>query len=759
MIRCAVLGVAGRERSADALVLCQDLERMIVNSKPGMPVRVVFEEITDVKTVMGWWYHPESAERRSAFTATAYDYLFIAEDREVVTQFPELFFEGAQQSRRRFPERKTRVMILMTDSAGSSGSGDSNIAGLTELTYRVADGCGIEVVPAALAWQDVTRHHILPSRSLLKRRANSFLAAAAIWCQISGEAVPKASLTTDFVVRKTAELMARSARDAVTAASRRRHYGRPFEGIVRMHDRERLQYLYYHAGGTANPSLPDALRFITAAQGGFVEQYSTADWFESGFDRFAYPLDLVCGSLQEMEPLLDRNRYTSTEFPSPKMPRTVSAVYNRNPPGDANGELTLRSLENLLMDGYNFARDNGLVFIPYQIAWARLWSVNPDYVKPAPGKTTNDWLNYMLAGMMHTALTGGYHEPPERNIPVHYNDSHPRGYHRIAARTGWQCMRQLSTLKMSRNTIISSRGGWNIDGANPGFVRIRLLEPPLAPVRVLCAPSDPAALALSQSVFEFDSSNFDIEQVVRCSAATGESNLFCDLLISAVSDDGDIDGVSTKHTFLVNSANGGKSGFVFSTDSVTLADKSFVTLKPEVRPVDLVFVSVMQNGVETASLCFSPEYYAEHPICLFPDRNAIAAGGCEVVLKTKSRDSRFDGIERHYAFRLDYGGMDVPDLRVVAPEHNARIDGPAFVSAEAVVSGAQGAFELSLYCGRKRLATAQAAVLKSGVEMGPPLSRLGAGVYPLWAALRLQNGAVISSPVTRFEIVLQEAKE
>lgn len=755
VIRCAILGVGGKDMQVDNAQTCVDLEQMIKNSNPGMPVRVMFEEITLTKTIMGWWYHPDAKEQRNAFVSASYDFVFLAENKTIVSRFPELFFEGVRISRNRFSRRKTNVMLLMMDSPPASSVRDSSVHKLTELTYRVADGCGVKVVPTALAWQDVMKHHILPGKSLLKMRANSFLAASAIWCRISGDRVPRSSLTTGWVVKKTASLMARSARDAVNLALSRRHYSGPYRGVTRMESRVQERYMIYYAGTTANPALQDALGGVLDSAGHIAVQYSPADWYAEGFDRHSAPLDLICGSMQEMEPLLDESRYSSMEFVPENLPEPFKVVYRRNPANDESGEQTLRNLEELLMDGYRFARKNKLVFIPFQVAWARLWSINAAYVKEASGRSSNDWLNYMLANMINSSLTGCYQIPPDRDKPHHYNKDHPRGFYSIAVRTGWQCMRQLSELKMNRNSLVTSRRGRYIDKSTPGFISLRLLEPPRETVRVLCEPAQPNILSLSGNVFEFNSDNFNIEQSIRCTVVGGEESYKCDVLINALSDDKDIDGVSTKIRFLLNHTEAQPSGFSFNKSRVTLADKSFVMLKPSVQPFDFVNVQILQHGVETASVTFSPEYYDSYPVCLFPVAKALAAGKSELVVKASSGDKRFDGYKKRFVFDLDYPDLKLPDVKVISPKADARIAGPAFVTAEAAAGDVKGPCKISLFCGKKRLGVEQGRSIKAGVEMGPPLSRLGAGEYPVWAALRLGDGLVISSPVSMFRVATE----
>jgi hypothetical protein len=752
VIRCLVLAAPSEEQHEDFKLICQDLKQMINGSKPDMPVRVSFEEITGTRTLMGWWYHPDSADQRTTLSSTAYDYIFIAENKRVVTEYPEIFFEGVRLISNHLSQQKTQMMMLMLDLPPSSNEYDNGEDKLTEITYRVADGCGLKVIPAVWAWRNAVRYHVLPKHSLLRKRANCFLSAASIWCHITSRSVPKAAVVTDWVVKKTAAALALAAEDAVDKALLLKHYSRPFKGIVRTDDRARLRYLFYHAGSRSNEALQHALGFFSVSDGKAAEQYSSADWYEYGFDRHACPLDLVCGSIQEMEPLTEEQRYTSIEFVPPELPQPLKVVYNRNPANDDTNEKTLQNLENLLMQGIDFAKKHEMVFIPYQIAWARLWSMNPDYVKSREDKAGNNQLNYMLAGMIYTALTGNYIEPPKINIPLYYGEEQPGGFHRIVSRTGWQCMRQLSTLKVCGNALVSVGSGSLIDRSNPAFVRIRLLEPPQAPVKIMCAATVRDKVRLSQQEFAFDPSNFDIEQVLRCASVSSDTNIFCDLLLSAVSSDSDIDGISRKHTFLINQFQTGSATFSFNTNRVSLSDKSYVNLLPDIRPMDLVYVDIVQNDVETSSLCFSPEYYQPHPICLFPDAQAIESGICDLTVRASSRDRRFDGYEKRYRFQLDYGKIKIPLVNVDDPADNSVFQGPAFVSASASVQSTEIPVELSLYCGRKLLGRANTSSLQAAVEIGAPLSRLSRGEYPLWAAVRLKNGMVVSSEINRFKI-------
>jgi len=747
VIRCAVLSAIEPKDGINLTFVCSDLEGMIRASAPGMPVKVTLEPIKESRTIFGWWYHPASSAARVRLRDAAYDFVFLAEKESIVTGYPELFFEGVYTTVNHLSRRKTSVMLLMAESQPSESFRDKSILNLAELTYRVGDGCSIGVVPAAFAWNNVLRHNILTGDSLLKSRAYSFLAAASIWSQVSGGKVPKGALATDWVVRKTASAMADSARNAAVDALRKKHYSGPFQGVVRIEQRMQQRYMLYQPGAAVNPDLQLGLEHIFNAAGQEVFQRSTADWYSEGFDRHSAAFDLVYGTVREMELFQDQRKYTSTEYISSNMPESLRAVYNRNMTSDKDELLTLRTLENLLIDGYDFARKHNCVFIPYQIAWARALSADPAYARPAPGKASNDWTSFMLANMIYTALTGSFQLPSQREKPHLYNEEHPRGYHAACARIGWQCMRQLSDLNSRRNTVIAGSESWFVDQTNPGFLSLRLLEPPRENVRVLCEPAAPGTITLSRNLLEFTPENYNIEQTIRCTATGAEANRFCAVLVKAESRDVNIDGALAQRTFLLNYDEKMSVGFTPSPTELTLKDQSYFMLKPDARPVDVVHLQVYQNGVETAAVYFSPNFYDNYPLCLFPTREALLQGECRVTLRAASKDRRFNNFEQELVFKIKTGGVDLPDIRLVAPPAGIAVRGPAFVTADAVVEGTLEPCELSLFCGKKRLGLVSGPRLQSPVEMGPPQSRLPAGTYPLWAAVRLQNGLVVATGV------------
>ena len=756
-IRVAVLSKPQPTANVDASLVASDLEGMLKATRSGKPVRVTFEPITQNRTLLGWWYNPDVTADRTRLLAGNYDFLLLCESDDIVRGYPELFFEGVRAISAGVAEKGARTALVLL-SKPSPTFRDKRVLALADTAYRVGDGCGVDVIPAAFGWTEALSHNRITGDSPIKTRANTYLIAAAICCKLTGAKVPRAALETDWTTKKTADVLAVSAYDAVQKARYERHYSGPFNGVVRVEPHIKKRLKFFVPNTAATDPVRQNLQFILDAA--FQDWFwkTPEDWYVDGFDRYSSAFDLVYSDTRQMDAYLDAENYTSDSAVATNQPPPCVAVFARNPEGGGQGTNVLRNLESVLIDGYDYAKSKNLVFIPYQIAWARVWKVNPALVEENSAEHTNDWLSYMLANMVYTLVTGRYLPTPEKPKPHIANTDHPHGYHETCARIGYDTMIQLSRLNASFNSLLMRTQTYRIEAENPGFVSIRLLNRPAADVRVLCATDVPGASSLSRDALLFTPDTFDIEQTLRILPATNSPSLFIHLMASARSDDKMIDGANDTRPFLLNFDERQKVAFSFSRDSVSPETGYDALIKPLQHPADIVCASILQHGVVTEELYFSNDHCQPVPVRLYPTAADYQTGSLRVTVRTSSSDRRFNGRQFEFAFRVSSGGAVVPDVRVKAPADESVLSGPAFVTAQADASPAAGVSEVAVYLGQKRLGKAAAPTCSVAVEKGPPQSRLGEGTYGLWSSATTSGGLVVASLPIHFR-VREDAKK
>jgi len=751
MIRLALVSARVQAGGIDMGVVGQDLADAVQAAKGRVPVRVVVEPLDKTRTLLGWWYHPETRASRAKLLAGNNDFLLLTESEEIVRDYPELHFEGVRVITEAFAAKGTRVVLAPVAKPASTFR-DTRASAVAEIAYRVADGCGVAVVPAAFAWIEALARNRIAGDSPVKFRAYAYLTAASLYCELDDARFPKGALQTDWTTKKTAEALATSARDAMLRARTEKHYTGPFQGVVRITPRIKKRLNIYVPNTAEDDPVRVNLQYILDAAFQSWFWRTPADWYAAGFDRNASAFDLVYADTRQMDSFLDPENYTSYPGAATNLPPPCLAVFRRNPEGDAKGEGVLRGLETVLLEGYDYARNRGLVFIPYQVAWARAWQENRALVEEAAPGRGNDWLSYMLANMLYTLVTDRYQPPPEKEKPHLANPDHPRGFHDRCARIGFDTVRQLSTLTARRNAVVLRTETYRVDADNPGFASVRLLNRPDKDVRVYCATDRPGVAALSSDVLLFRPENYDIEQSVRVLPATNSPTLFVNFMVGARSEDPGIDGASDVRPFLFNLDESEHAAMRFARDSVSPEIGFEVPLGPIQRPTDLVCASVMQHGQVTEELYFSHDVYAPRAVRLYPDAEDYRRGLLHVTVLTRSDDRRFSGRQYEFEFRVSAQSGRIPQIRLTAPASGAVLDGPAFVTARAEADPANGVAEVAIFLGPKCLGRAAGAACSAAVEMGPPQSRLPCGDHTLWAAARTADGLVVASAPHAFKV-------
>ncbi|MBQ7190242.1 MAG: hypothetical protein IJR99_12600 [Kiritimatiellae bacterium] len=743
MIRVSLVSVPHLSGGLLAKDIGSDLERMI-KSATKKPVRVAVEPVESAKSLMGWWYAPKSAEAKNRVFTSSTDFLIVTEDDTIVLNYPEFFFEGVRCLSDEAKKLQIRTALLLTAKPGTTFR-DKRVGSVAEIVYRVGDGCGIEVIPAAYGWIQTMQRNRMRGNSPVKARASSFLAAAGIWSAIAGTAAEGIALEVDWTTKDLTRDLARSALEAVEIEREKSHYKGPFEGTVRIDPRIRKRLKIF----LPNTAEDDPLRqsFSCILDAAHLDSFwrTPADWYRDGFDRYSTCFDLVFGDVAQVDQYLNTSLYTS--FPSvPKgIPDPVVAVYPRIPLGTNETVLTLQNLEAFLFNGYDSAKANGIALVPYPLAWARAHQQNPALTKPEQDGKSNDWLNYLLASMFYTCVSGRYQPPSDREKPHFANQNHPHGFFEQCARIGYDTMIQLSSLRTARNTLILRSDTYRVAKDKPGFASIRLLDKPAAEVHVLCATDQPGLANLSRDELVFTPENFDIEQTVRIDPATNTPTLFTSFMASAQSTDPLINGRSDARPLVLNYDEHQTGKLSFDRDEVSPTTGFTVRLRADVSPTDMVRTDIRQNAMLEQERYLVPEFPDGVSFQLHPTADDYRNGFIKITVRLSSNDLRFHGQAVEKTFRLSSDGMKLPTVRLTEPLLAKPIQGPAFVTARAESDTQSGVRRLSLFLGQKGLASANSTVCTAAVENGPPMTRLPSGVYSLWAEVESTNGTVVAT--------------
>lgn len=751
LIRLAILSTPLQAGGIDAAAICTDLELIVKASKPGKPARVVHEAVTQNKTLMGWWYHPDSRSARAELLAGQFDHIILAEHEDIIRNYPEFFFEGVRAISQAARKKKTEVALMLLVKPGNSIR-DTRVNAVADMVYRVADGCGIDVIPSAFGWQEALSRNRISGDSSVKIRANAFLAAATLYCQLTNSRFPRNALETYWTTKPTAEALVLSAREAIDKARAKRHYAGAFSGTVRIEPHVTKEIYLYSMTPAEDDALRQNLLYVFDAANHNVFWKSPNDWYHFGFDRHAVPFDLVFGDMQQMGFYHDATAYSSTQKAQTNIPPPCATVFVRNPEGDLSGESTLRQMESLLLSGYDFAKNNGLIFIPYQIAWARAQQTDAKLTELAEQTRSNDWLAYMLANMISTVRTGRYQPPTEKPKPRSLNADHPRGYHETCARIGHDTITQLATLSAAANTLLLRSDNYHISTENAGFASIRLLERPSREVRVFCAANIPNVVALSKETLIFTPENFDIEQTVRILPITNTPNVFLTFMANTQSEDKTSDSKNDSRPFLANFNEHEKGSIVLSNRRVAPSNGFTLDFLAEPRPTALICAKVYQHGHMTEEVYLTSLHYTGIPVRIFPTREDYAKGRLDLSVKTFSADKRFNEKTFRFDIELSSDGLPVPDVTISEPISGAVFDCPTFLTASAEVEKGTGAHSLGIFLGSKLLGQTEGASCRAPIEKGPPQSRLGYGEHRIWACATFTNGIVVASAPVVFEV-------
>lgn len=742
-IRMILLSPEIHSSNIRATDISSDLGKIIQGSSD-LPVRVMTELIRPHRSIMGWWYAPESSTAKERLISSHADILLFAESEEIVTHYPEFFFEGVRAVSEKASQAGIRPYILLLSSPGMSHR-DKKIDFTASIAYRVGNGCGLSVIPAGYGWHRALFHNRFPGDFPAKHRASAFMAAAATFYQITHSQIPSSARENFWTTEKMIDLLVKSAIEAVDEEGVIAHYKTPFHGTISLSQTALHDLKLYLPSSEENDPILKNLRYIALTANLPFFYKTIGDWYDEGLDRFLVPFDLVYGDQQQIANYLNPTLYSQNIAPT-NLPQPFVTQYTRIPEGLPNEKEILSRLETILFRDYDSAKKMNVSYIPYPLAWARAFYEDAKLVKAEVPGGMNDWLSYLLASMIYTASSGRCQIPLDLPKPHLVNAFHPLGFHTRCAKIGYQTMIQLATLSKADNAVLLRNDLTIAQIGESSFARIRLLNKPNAPVQIHCAVNYPQFARLSQNTLLFTPDTYDIEQTVRITPIGSEKVVPLRFMANASSDDLSIEGKGDQRLLLLNYHDEKTAKFKILQSEVSPQKGFSLLVQPEMIPSGVISVTVKQHGMETQEIFFAPDAYLPQPVFVHPTLNDYAKGEIEILLDAESNDLRFHDRRQKIECKLAHGNKALPEIKILSPDLSKTIQGPAFVHADVQVKTQRPIKKTTIYLGKKMISSSTSNTCSGSLEKGPPQSRLAPGIYPIWAEVETKDGVVLSTP-------------
>ncbi|MGJ8672613.1 Ig-like domain-containing protein [Rubritalea sp.] len=381
----------------------------------------------DAESVLNLYYNPNYKDTFIAKITEGYKYVVIACDSEFGVKYPELYFEECYKMSQAILAAGSIPIIAMHD--------DPSDTSLLEIVYRVANGCGLEVVPYAQAIDDISDSLDSSENTGEGMAQRAYIAAASIYSKLTG-IDPN---TTGYEPTYTADNSQVRSLDgheflANTGTQTNAyhetiddHYSTSYGNIGNVRYRpldissapfnNQVPYLYR---GTSteegiserlntiiNETMEAELRevtYINRFQKGWDDGVNTSSAASSAFNQFpnGYAFMYVRWSYIDAQEVIDTHNQTNM------LPIVFERIdYSYGSKGTASTTAVLSNcFDTAFYSGSLSYGDDGWAVIPFCPALGRLAEIEPDIVTSSDGVHMTDPLYYMTAAMMLTSSLG-----------------------------------------------------------------------------------------------------------------------------------------------------------------------------------------------------------------------------------------------------------------------------------------------------------------------------------------------------------------
>jgi hypothetical protein len=360
----------------DAALLAADLAGILAadSSFKSSYVESAYIETGQGTSLMNFFYSPDGRDARLAPLSDAWTYVVILDQAAFALSYSEFHFEGVRTIACRVRTAGATPIVLST---WSNASGENATRSAT--AYRVGNGTGSPVVPAANAWELARA-----DAGALPAEAAVYVAAASLYSAITGRGAADAS--SPFVPAKldatVAARLASAARDAVAADAKASHYTSPFGSVVSMQASTLSSPYTFMDSGTSSEAIWEQ-RMIEILSKMTITPNATTLGNANATKTFdANELTAATPYFQKAQYAILFARDYSVDAATIRGAGAQSdlqvQVWDRHADSDPNdGIAAVAMMESMLTAKYDEAKSLELAHIPYHLMFAKLKTARP----------------------------------------------------------------------------------------------------------------------------------------------------------------------------------------------------------------------------------------------------------------------------------------------------------------------------------------------------------------------------------------------
>ncbi len=419
-----IVGNDTAETSHDIATIAVDLDAMLKASS-GYSGSSASASVSPGRSLVEAFYSPSNRSWLRGILSTKYDYLIILPEIRYYEYLPEVTFDGVlQMSRMALNAGSTPLLLMPRGTTLPIGTVGGN-------SYRIANGCGIEVAPGGYA---VDSQSGLSSPTTTRdTRRQAYLLAATLYTKITGlnAATSTTYIPTDDVGSALdVSTLAGKAVTAVNTHATTKHYttSRHNSGAIRYRTitppNNTVRYLFGgtsteagfndklsqiitasgHVSGANNPTnsqtfLPDTFNALKPNFDAYQNEYLITYWRL----ELSYPWTVQV----QAQNVIDYNQSNIMPIAFDKHDQTKIAA----------GLRSVDQMLNCLYDGceanlYTHKYYSWRV-IPVHLASARLAFIDPNIIFSHDDQHMSGSHYNMMAAMMYTSALGKDPTPPE----------------------------------------------------------------------------------------------------------------------------------------------------------------------------------------------------------------------------------------------------------------------------------------------------------------------------------------------------------